>query len=228
MNRFKRYIAFVCAGGFFAFAPSSYAQNQANLQRLRLNIAGIQKQARVSFTPQKQNQANANHRQFLRRMGFGLARTTLSGATPPLGFLPRSLPQCKMVQVRQGSYKKHIIPQWELSGLKDAAGNTRSLKVDLFAPVSGHVGGTLQAMQANADSYSKTNIHKIWLVTPKGQSTLLHNGPATGAHVTHLIRELSFGEKGTYKLYFDPLPGHTAGIGGFPSGRTVEIKYDGT
>ena len=144
----------------------------------------------------------------------------LGDATPPMAFMPAA---GKATQTRAGSYKTHTVPRWDVTGL-GARGELGAL---LLLPVSGHVGDSHQARIDNARHFADIDLHRVWVKHPSGpESVLFDEIPAAGRLVTPQEAFLTL-QPGLNVLCWDPMPGKTGGVDGFPSGRSIEIYWDG-
>lgn len=111
-------------------------------------------------------------------------------------------------------------PAIELSGLR--GGKVNAL---IFCPTSGHTG---QAVE-----FGKNQQHTLWINQNKnytpGSGTPLVRGQQTnpaqdnGFVTVVRVKDIPM-QPGTNFLMFDPFPGRTAGVGGFPEGRIVEFN----
>lgn len=132
-------------------------------------------------------------------------------ATPPFALIHMTSGHT-MRQVRQSSYKQGITARFEVSGLSGG-----SLPVTALFPVSGHVG------QAEAARYARTNVYNVEIEYADGTSETMRIN-STG-FVTEKTLDLKL-KKGTNFVRF--YAEGSAGVGGFRSGREIELEYDGT
>jgi hypothetical protein len=132
-------------------------------------------------------------------------------ATPPFALIHMSSGHA-MRQVRQSSYKQGITARFEVSGL---AGG--SFPVTALFPVSGHVG------QAEAARYARSNVYNVEVEYADGTTESMRVN-ATG-YVTEHALDLKL-KKGTNYVRF--YAEGSGGVGGFRSGREIELEYDGT
>lgn len=132
-------------------------------------------------------------------------------ATPPFALVHMAA-GTSMRQVRQSNYKKGITARFEVSGL---AGG--SFPVTALLPVSGHVG------QAEAARYARTNVYNVEIEYADGRTETMQVN-ASG-YVTAKELDLKL-VKGTNYVRF--WADGSAGVGGFRSGREIELEYDGT
>lgn len=149
-----------------------------------------------------------------------LERTILEDATPPMAVL---FEPGHSTLVRQGSYKKHIVPKVAVTNL----GPTGEIGALMLLPVSGHVGDSRAERNANARHYADIDLHRIWLEKPDGTTEVLYDAiAANGRLVTpqDIVAKL---QPGVNVLCWDPMPGKTGGVDGFPSGRSLELEWDG-
>lgn len=131
-------------------------------------------------------------------------------ATPPFALIHMNA-GARVRQTRQSSYKQGITARFEVSGL---AGG--SFPVTALLPVSGHVG------QAEAARYARTNVYSVEIEYADGTSETMRVN-ATG-YVTEKLLDLKL-KKGTNFVRF--YPEGSGGVGGFRSGREIELEYDG-
>lgn len=131
-------------------------------------------------------------------------------ATPPFALIHMNA-GATVRQTRQSSYKKGITARFEVSGL---AGG--SFPVTALLPVSGHVG------QAEAARYARTNVYSVEIEYADGTTETMRVN-STG-YVTEKLLDLKL-KKGTNYVRFSPEG--SAGVGGFRSGREIELEYDG-
>jgi hypothetical protein len=115
------------------------------------------------------------------------------------------------MQTRQSSYKQGITARFEVTGLRGG-----SFPVTALLPVSGHVG------QAEAAQYARSNVYNVEVEYADGTTeTMTVN--ATG-YVTEKTLDLKL-KKGTNYVRFHAEG--SGGVGGFRSGREIELEYDG-
>ncbi len=131
-------------------------------------------------------------------------------ATPPFALIHMN-DGARVRQTRQSSYKHGITARFEVSGL---AGG--SFPVTALLPVSGHVG------QAEAARYARTNVYSVEIEYADGTSETMRVN-ATG-YVTEKLLDLKL-KKGTNYVRF--YPEGSGGVGGFRSGREIELEWDG-
>ena len=131
-------------------------------------------------------------------------------ATPPFALIHMNA-GARVRQTRQSSYKQGITARFEVSGL---AGG--SFPVTALLPVSGHVG------QAEAARYARSNVYSVEIEYADGTSETMRVN-ATG-YVTEKLLDLKL-KKGTNFVRF--YPEGSGGVGGFRSGREIELEYDG-
>ena len=132
-------------------------------------------------------------------------------ATPPFALIHMSAGHT-MRQTRQSSYKQGITARFQVSGL---AGG--SFPVTALFPVSGHVG------QAEAATYARTNVYNVEVEYADGTTETMRVN-STG-YVTEHALDLKL-KKGTNFVRF--FAEGSGGVGGFRSGREIELEYDGT
>jgi len=132
-------------------------------------------------------------------------------ATPPFALVHMSAGHT-MRQTRQSSYKQGITARFQVSGL---AGG--SFPVTALFPVSGHVG------QAEAATYARTNVYNVEVEYADGTTETMRVN-STG-YVTEHALDLKL-KKGTNYVRF--YAEGSGGVGGFRSGREIELEYDGT
>ncbi len=132
-------------------------------------------------------------------------------ATPPFALIHMSAGHT-MRQTRQSSYKQGITARFQVSGL---AGG--SFPVTALFPVSGHVG------QAEAATYARTNVYNVEVEYADGTTETMRVN-STG-YVTEHALDLKL-KKGTNFVRF--YAEGSGGVGGFRSGREIELEYDGT
>ena len=135
----------------------------------------------------------------------------LGNATPPFALIHMNA-GARVRQTRQSSYKQGITARFAVSGL---AGG--SFPVTALLPVSGHVG------QAEAARYARTNVYSVEIEYADGTSETLRVN-STGL-VTEKLLDLKL-KKGTNYVRFHPEG--SGGVGGFRSGREIELEYDGS
>jgi hypothetical protein len=131
-------------------------------------------------------------------------------ATPPFALIHMSSSH-SMREVRSSSYKQGITAKFLVSGLRGG-----SFPVTALFPVSGHVG------PAEAARYSRTNVYSVEIEYADGTTETMRVN-ATG-YVTEKPLELKL-QKGTNFVRF--YPEGSGGVGGFRSGREIELEYDG-
>lgn len=134
----------------------------------------------------------------------------LGNATPPFTLIHMNA-GARVRQTRQSSYKQGTTARFAVSGL---AGG--SFPVTALLPVSGHVG------QAEAARYARTNVYSVEIEYADGTSETLRVN-STGL-VTEKLLDLKL-KKGTNYVRFHPEG--SGGVGGFRSGREIELEYDG-
>lgn len=132
-------------------------------------------------------------------------------ATPPFALIHMSSGHT-MRQVRQSSYKQGITARFEVSGLSGG-----SFPVTALFPVSGHVG------QAEASRYARSNVYNVEIEYADGTTETMRVN-STG-YVTEHALDLKL-KKGTNYVRF--YAEGSGGVGGFRSGREIELAYDGT
>ncbi len=132
-------------------------------------------------------------------------------ATPPFALIHMNA-GARVRQTRQSSYKQGITARFEVSGL----GSGGAFPVTALLPVSGHVG------QAEAARYARTNVYSVEVEYADGTSETMRVN-ATG-YVTEKLLDLKL-KKGTNYVRF--YPEGSGGVGGFRSGREIELEYDG-
>jgi hypothetical protein len=118
--------------------------------------------------------------------------------------------------IRQGGdYGTGIYPKIKVSGL----GSSGQLPITLLLPVSGHTGA------ANARKWAKTDTYSILARSASGQTPLVDKKASLGVvTIQELIVPLKKNESLT--IVYDR--SGSAGPGGFPEGRYLEIVWDGT
>jgi hypothetical protein len=131
-------------------------------------------------------------------------------ATPPFALIHMSSSHT-MREVRSSSYKQGITARFQVSGLRGG-----TFPVTALFPVSGHVG------PAEAARYSRTNVYSVEIEYADGTTETMRVN-ATG-YVTEKPLELKL-QKGTNYVRF--YPEGSGGVGGFRSGREIELEYDG-
>jgi hypothetical protein len=131
-------------------------------------------------------------------------------ATPPFAIIHMN-DGARVRQTRQSSYKQGITARFEVSGLAGGA-----FPVTALLPVSGHVG------QAEAARYARTNVYSVEIEYADGTSETMRVN-ATG-YVTEKLLDLKL-KKGTNFVRF--FPEGSGGVGGFRSGREIELEWDG-
>lgn len=133
-------------------------------------------------------------------------------ATPPFQLVHMAA-GARVRQTRQPNYKKGVTARFEVSDL----GPGGSFPVTALLPVSGHVG------QAEAARYARSNVYVVEIEYADGTSQTMRVN-STG-YVTEQPLELAL-VKGTNYVRFHAEG--SAGVGGFRSGREIELEYDGT
>lgn len=153
-------------------------------------------------------------------------------ATPPMTVLPFLGKGVEVVQVRQGDYHKNIAPKYLVTGLRPNAQGLAGLRVRLLLPTSAHDGRDIPDARQKALSYAKVDQFRIWQTDPsssglaKRQLKVLADAiPSAGQLVTPVDMVLRLKQGELFQLQMDPLPGMTAGPGGFYSGRTVDVQW---
>ncbi len=149
-----------------------------------------------------------------------MERTILDDATPPMSVL---FEPGRATQTRQGSYKKHIVPKYAVTNL----GPTGEIGALMLLPVSGHVGDSHAERVANARHYADIDVHRIWLEKPDGTTEVLYDAIAANGRLVTPQDIVATLQPGVNTLCWDPMPGKTGGVAGFPSGRSLEIEWDG-
>ena len=136
------------------------------------------------------------------------------GATPAIQIFPRDLPRgISFDQVPTGEKD----PMHEVvKGLKGG-----SISAVLLLPTSGHFG-------TPASEVAKNQKHTVWVVHSDGSKSTVVDGAASfdGKAVVTAVRAEIPLKPGVNKVFFDPYPGKTGGVGGFAAGRTwiYEVK----
>ena len=102
----------------------------------------------------------------------------------------------------------------------------------MLLPTSSHDGGTVEGGRTNALKYAKVDKFRIWETDPgspghaKRQIKVLADAiPSNGQLVTPVDMVVRLQKGKLFQMQMDPLPGMTAGPGGFYSGRTVEVQW---
>jgi len=131
-------------------------------------------------------------------------------ATPPFALVHMNA-GATIRQTRQSSYKQGITARFEVTGLRGA-----SFPVTALLPVSGHVG------QAEAARYARSNVYNVEVEYADGTTETMRVN-STG-YVTEKQLDLKL-KKGTNFVRF--YPEGSGGVGGFRSGREIELEYDG-
>lgn len=132
-------------------------------------------------------------------------------ATPPFALIHMTDGH-SVRQTRQSSYKQGITARFEVGNLRGG-----SFPVTALLPVSGHVG------QAEAARYARSNVYNVEIEYADGTTETLRVN-STG-YVTEKLLDLRL-QKGTNYVRF--YPEGSGGVGGFRSGREIELVYDGT
>ncbi len=151
-----------------------------------------------------------------------MEQAILSFSTPPFFLLPRTS-NVRMNQTRNGSYKEHITPRFDVSGLEADGG----ISFRALLPVSGHVDSPdparpNQPNPRNADSYAKSNVYDVSVQYADGtRESFVVN--STG-YVTEHDLDLKL-KPGTNFVRFAPRG--SGGVGGFKSGREIELNWTG-
>ena len=171
----------------------------------RLAAAFGRGQRTQAGTSSMRPQAQAEIAAYTQHMTAAIQRN----ATPPMALINMTS-GARMTQVRQGSYKQNITPKYKV----DAPGGNITLAALL--PVSGHVG------QANAANYAKTNNYNVEVHLADG--TVQRTKVKSTGFVTPTELNIQL-KKGTnyVRMWADG----SGGVGGFKSGREVELDYDG-
>jgi hypothetical protein len=131
-------------------------------------------------------------------------------ATPPFALVHMDA-GATVRQTRQSNYKKGVTARFEVTGLQGGA-----FPVTALLPVSGHVG------PAEAARYARTNVYSGEIEYADGTTETMRVN-ATG-YVTEKLLDLKL-KKGTNYVRF--APEGSGGVGGFRSGREIELEYDG-
>lgn len=131
-------------------------------------------------------------------------------ATPPFSLVHMNA-GATIRQTRQSSYKQGITARFEVTGLRGG-----TFPVTALLPVSGHVG------QAEAARYARTNVYNVEVEYADGTTETMRVN-STG-YVTEKQLDLKL-KKGTNFVRF--YPEGSGGVGGFRSGREIELEYDG-
>ena len=131
-------------------------------------------------------------------------------ATPPFALIHMDGGHT-MRQTRQSSYKQGITARFEVTGLRGG-----SFPVTALLPVSGHVG------QAEAARYARTNVYSVEVEYADGTTETMRVN-STG-YVTEKQLDLKLKKGTNYVRFFAE---GSAGVGGFRSGREIELEYDG-
>lgn len=143
--------------------------------------------------------------------------------TPELVFVPRGLPPgVRVTKVRSAS-GDHVHAIYEVSGLS-AGGVVPGIAM---MPTSGHYG--LDPKQLAQDQR-----HTLWMVhgtesytARTAENTVVDGvqsfGPAGQRELVTAVRTEIPLRPGSNRLHFDPYPGKSAGVGGYPGGRTIEF-----
>jgi hypothetical protein len=173
------------------------------LLALTLALMAVAPAARADVRPQARQEID----------GYAqlMVGSILSHATPPFALVHMTAGH-RVRRARQSSYRKGITARFEVGGLRGG-----SFPVTALLPVSGHVG------QAEAARGARTNVYSVEIEYADGtRETMRVN--ATGL-VTDALLDLKL-EKGTNYVRFHPEG--SGGVGGFRSGREIELAYDGT
>jgi hypothetical protein len=149
----------------------------------------------------------------IRSLVSSMSSTILRNATPPFELVADG--GANLRTRRYGSYHDNIVPQVEASGV----GPSATLSATVLAPVSGHVGAE------SARQWAKTDTFSIYVQHGNGpRTTLASNVRSTDLVTSHDIKvPLKKGE--ITKVFYDR--SGSAGVAGFPSGRTIEIVWNG-
>jgi hypothetical protein len=205
------------AGRFFGRAPRAASTAAASARRpnrvIRFLTRPFQRgrTASASPAPSGRGSLRPQARREVAATSQMMQGSIFQNATPPFA-LVHMAEGTAMRQVRQSNYKKGITARFEVSGL---AGG--SFPVTALLPVSGHVG------QAEAARYARTNVYNLEIEYADGTSETMQVN-ATG-FVTEKALDLKL-KKGTNYVRF--WAEGSAGVGGFRSGREIELEYDGT
>jgi hypothetical protein len=138
-----------------------------------------------------------------------MENTVMGNATPPFHLVNMSQ-GARLRQTRGSNYKQNITARWSVSRL-GAAGK---LSMTALLPVSGHTG--------EAAEFARTNVYEVEIEYADG-TTVTKVVKSTGL-VTELPLELEL-KPGTNFVRFAAKG--SAGVGGFQSGREIELVWDG-
>lgn len=180
------------------------------LQRARA-AAGSQQLGRQAASQRARTGTRPEARQEIAAYAQMMEGSIFQNATPPFALVHMNA-GARVRQTRQSSYKKGITARFEVSDLEGG-----SFPATALLPVSGHVG------QAEAARYARTNVYNLEIEYADGTTETMRVN-STG-YVTEKLLDLKL-KKGTNYVRFHP--DGSAGVGGFTSGREIELEYDGT
>lgn len=170
---------------------------------------------RPAFTRTQQPiQHNIQTTQAIRSNIASMRRTILGAATPPIEIIAR--PGITLRTLRWSSYHPSVIPQVEVKGV----GADGHLDVTLLAPVSGHTGVDDARRWATTDTFTISYQHG------NGPRTTIARDVKSIDLVTDIDVTVPLKQGELTKLYYDR--SGSAGVWGFPSGRTIELMWNGT
>jgi hypothetical protein len=136
---------------------------------------------------------------------YGLEASIRQNATPPFAFVSLS-PGVNLVQTRYSNYKSGIHGQVEVRGL----GTDGKISLASLLPVSAHTGEWA--------AFAKSNVYDVNVRHADGRSESFVV-KSTGLVTEHQL-DLTLA-KGTSTITFAPRG--SGGVGGFPSGRTLDF-----
>jgi hypothetical protein len=125
-----------------------------------------------------------------------------------------------------------LVNDWHMNDRKNArfefsgVGKAPVFKGTLLLPVSGHVGGSDAQKAANARKFSKTDTYQIELEDGDGHRSWLVPTTKSLDLVTMQDVSVTLKKGRTMKLLYHR--SGSGGPGGFPTGRTIELYWDGT
>jgi len=131
--------------------------------------------------------------------------------TPEMEFVPAVGINLKVLQ----DYDNGRIPRISLTGI----GPDGILAATMLLPVSGHCGPN------SARAWAKTDTYSLFLESPAGNINIVKDAPSLGIITLQEI-EVKLTPSVVYKITY-----HRSGSGGpmgYPSGRILEIVWDGT
>jgi len=159
----------------------------------------------AATTSQGRERTIKNQRQFMEDYIFS------AKDTPEMEFYPAQGTKTKIIR----TYHNDTIPSIEVSSL----GSARELHGTMLLPVSGHVG------TENALRWAKTDTYDIFLEGSRGKTPIVSQAKSLGLITAQeVILKLKKGELLRLTYYRSG----SGGPSGYPSGRILEILWDGT